>query len=128
MRKHLIIALILLFSLSLSACNKPEMPTETSIVLPKQETEIIEEASMQITTSEPATTEKSTTQVVVSKEEKEENISTSTTNLPQITEENQHQNLNQPKIKLLLKMFQRQLNQLKKLRFSPQNKPLKSKK
>ena len=53
MRKHFIIALILLFSVSISACNKAEIPAETSNVLPTQETEIIEETSTQITTSEP---------------------------------------------------------------------------
>ncbi len=85
MRKHFIIALIFLFSVSLSACNKAETPTETSSVLPTQEKEIFKETSTQITTSEPATTEKSTTQVVVPKEEQRENISTTTTTLPQIT-------------------------------------------
>ena len=86
MRKYLLIALILLFSLSLSACNKAEIPTETSSVLPTQETEIIEETSSQIPTSGPATTEKLITHVVISKEEKAENTSTSSTTLPQITE------------------------------------------
>ena len=61
MRNHFIITLILLFSVSLSACNKAEIPTETSSVLPTQEIEIIEETSTQITTLEPATTEKFTT-------------------------------------------------------------------
>ena len=61
MRKLFIIALILLFSASLSACNKAETLTETSSVLPTQETKVIEETSTQITTLEPATTEKFTT-------------------------------------------------------------------
>ena len=61
MRKHLIIALFLLFSVSLSTCNKAETPTETSSILPTQETEVIEKTSTQITTSKPTTTEKSTT-------------------------------------------------------------------
>ena len=61
MRKHFIIALVLLFSLSLSACNKAETSTETSSTLPTQETKVIEETSTQITTLEPATTEKFTT-------------------------------------------------------------------
>ena len=86
MRKHLIIALILLFSASLSACNKAEIPTETSGVLPTQEIEIIEETSTKITTSELSTTEKSTTQNAISKNEKTENTSASTTTLLQITE------------------------------------------
>lgn len=86
MRKHFIITLILLFSVSLSACNKAEMPTETSSILPTQKTEIIEETSTQITTSEPATREKSTIQIVISKEEKAENTSTSATTLPQMIE------------------------------------------
>ena len=86
MRKHFIIALVLLFTLSLSACNKAETPTETSSILPTQETEIIEKTSTQITTSEPATREESTTQFVISTEEKGENNSTSSTTLPQITE------------------------------------------
>ena len=85
MRKLFIIALILLFSVSLSACNKAEMPTETSSILPTQETKVIEEPSTQITTSELATTEKFTTQNAISKEEKEEKTPTSTTTLPQIT-------------------------------------------
>ena len=88
MRKHFIITLILLFSLSLSACNKAGTPTETNSVLPTQEVETIEETSTQITTSEPVTTEKSTTQNAISKEEKEEKeekTPTSTTTLPQIT-------------------------------------------
>ena len=75
MRNHLLIALLLLFAVSLSACNKAEMPTETSSVLPTQKTEIIEKTSTQITTSEPATREESTTQFVISTEEKEENNS-----------------------------------------------------
>ncbi len=86
MRKHFIIALFLLLSLSLSACTRVETPTDTSSVFPTQETEVIEETSTQITTLEPATTEKSTTQVVISTEEKKENTSTSTTTLPQMTE------------------------------------------
>lgn len=86
MRKHFIIALILLFSVSLSACNKAEIPTETSNVLPTQETEITEETSTQITTSEPIITEKSTTQIEAPKEEKMKNVSTTTTTLPQMTE------------------------------------------
>ena len=86
MRKHFIVALILLFSVSLSACNKGETSTETSSTLPTQEVEIIEETSTKITPSEPITTEKSATQVVISTEEKEENVSTLTTTLPQITE------------------------------------------
>ena len=86
MRKHFIIALILLFSLSLSACNKAEIPTETSSILPTQETEIIEETSSQIPTSEPVTTEKLTTQVVIPKEEQRENVSTTITTLQQIPE------------------------------------------
>ena len=86
MRKLFIITLILLFSASLSACNKAEIPTETSSNLPTQEVEIIEEASAQITTLEPAPTEKSTTQVVVPKEEQRKNVSTSKTTIPQITE------------------------------------------
>ena len=86
MRNHLLIALILLFALSLSACNKAETPTETSSVLPTQETEFIEETSNQITTSEPVTTEKSTAQIVISTEEKKVNYSTSSTTLPQIIE------------------------------------------
>ncbi len=57
MTKHFIIISILLFSLSLSACNKDEISTETSSVLPTQETEVIEETSTQITTSGPATAE-----------------------------------------------------------------------
>lgn len=85
MRKLFIIALILLFSASLSACNKAETLTETSSVLPTQETEVIEEPSTQITTSEP-TTEKSTTQVVITKNKKKKNVSTTTTTLPLITE------------------------------------------
>ena len=87
MRKHFIIALILLFSVSISACNKAEIPAETSNVLPTQETEIIEETSTQITTSEPAITEQFTTQVVVPKEEQREKILTTKTTLPQITKE-----------------------------------------
>ena len=59
MRKHFIITLILLFALSLSACNKAEIPTETNSTLPTQEVEVIEETSTQITTSGPATTENS---------------------------------------------------------------------
>ena len=86
MRKYFIITLLLLLSVSLSACNKAEMPTETSSVLPTQKTEGIEEASNQITTSKPVTTEKSTTQVVIPKEEQRENVSTTTTTLPQIAE------------------------------------------
>ena len=86
MRKYLIIAFILLFSASLSACTKAETPTEISSVLPTQKTEIIEKTSTQITTSEPATREESTTQFVISTEEKGENNSTSSTTLPQITE------------------------------------------
>ena len=86
MRKHFIIALFLLFSLSLSACTRVETPTDTSSILPTQETEVIEEVSNQITTSKPATTEKSTTQVEVPKEEKRKNVSTSTTTLQQIPE------------------------------------------
>ncbi len=86
MRKHFIIALILFFSLSLSACTKAKMPTKTSSVPPTPATEIIKETSIQATTSEPATTEQSTFQIVVPKEEKEENISTSATTIPQITE------------------------------------------
>ena len=82
MRKHFIIALILLFSVSISACNKAEIPAETSNVLPTQETEIIEETSTQITTSEPAITEQFTTQVVVPKEEQREKILTTKTTLP----------------------------------------------
>ncbi len=78
MKKHLIIALVLLFSLSLSACTKAEAPMKTGSALPNQETKII--------TSEPSTAEKSTTQTTAPKEEKEENTSTSTTTLPQITE------------------------------------------
>lgn len=85
MRKHFIIISILLFSLSLSACNKAEISTETNSTLPTQEAEIIEETSTQITTSEP-TTEKSTTQNAISKEEKKEKSQTSTTTLTQITE------------------------------------------
>ena len=86
MRKHFIIALVFIFTLSLAACNKAETPTETSSVLPTQKTEIIEKTSTQITTSDPAIREESTTQFVISTEEKEENNSTSSTTLPQITE------------------------------------------
>ena len=86
MRKYLIIAFILLFSASLSACTKAETPTEISSVLPTQETEITEETSTQITTLEPVAAEQSTAQVEISKEEKKENTSTSTTTLPQIIE------------------------------------------
>ena len=86
MRKHLIIALILLFALSLSACNKAETSTETSSTLPTQEVKVIEETLTQITSLEPATTEKSTTQVEVPKEEKRKNVSTTTTTLQQIPE------------------------------------------
>ena len=86
MRKYLIIAFILLFSASLSACTKAETPTEISSVLPTQETEITEETSTQNTTSEPVKTEKSTTQVVIPKDEQRKNVSTTTTTLPQITE------------------------------------------
>ena len=103
MRKHLIIALILLFSASLSACNKAEMPADTSSVLPTQETEVIEETSTQIATSEPATTEKFTTQVEFPKEEKEENVSTSTTTLPQIAEVKPTQKPKPPEDKTTLK-------------------------
>ncbi len=46
----------------------------------------LKEPSTQIIASEPATTEKCTTQVVAPKEEQKENILTSTTTLPQITE------------------------------------------
>ena len=102
MRKLFIIALILLFSASLSACNKAETLTETSSVLPTQETEVIEEPSTQITTSEP-TTEKSTIQVVILKEEKEENTSTSTTTLPQITEVKPTQKPKPPENKTTIK-------------------------
>ena len=86
MRNHLIIAFILLFALSLSACNKAKTPTETSNVLPTQETKVIEENSMQIITLEPETTKKSTAQVEAPKDVKRKNVSTSTTTLPQITE------------------------------------------
>ena len=86
MRKYLLIALIQLLSVSLSACNKAEKPTETSSVLPTQEIEIIEETSTKITTSELSTTEKSTTQVVIPKEEQSKNASTASTILTQITE------------------------------------------
>ena len=86
MRKYFIITLLLLLSVSLSACNKAEMPTEISSALPTQETEITEETSTQNATSEPVTTEKSTTQVVIPKEEQRENVSTTTTTLPQIAE------------------------------------------
>lgn len=88
MTKHFIIISILLFSLSLSACNKDEISTETSSVLSTQETEVIEETSTQITTSGPATAEKSTSQVALPKEEKRKNVSTTTTTLPQIAEVN----------------------------------------
>ena len=103
MRKYLLIALILLFSLSLSACNKAEIPTETSSILPTQETEIIEETSSQIPTSEPVTTEELTTQVVISKEEKEENTSISTTTLPQMIEVKPTQKPKPPEDKTTLK-------------------------
>ena len=86
MRKHFIIALVLLFSLSLSACNKAETSTETSSTLPTQGTKVIEETSTQITTLETATTEKSTTQVEAPKEDKRKNVSTTTTTLLQTTE------------------------------------------
>ena len=70
MRKRFIITLLLLLSVSLSACNKAETPTETSSVLATQETEVIEESSTQITTLEPVTIKKSTTQVEAPTEEK----------------------------------------------------------
>lgn len=50
MKNHLIIALILFFTLSLSACNKTETPTKARSNLPTQETEVFEKASIQITT------------------------------------------------------------------------------
>ena len=103
MRKYLLIALILLFALSLSACNKAKTSTETSSNLPTQEVEIIEETSTQNVTSEPATTEKFTTQVEFPKEEKEENVSTSTTTLPQIAEVKPTQKPKPPEDKTTLK-------------------------
>lgn len=57
MRKLFIITLVLFFALSLPACNKTETQIETSSVLPTQESEVIEETSSQISTSEPVTTE-----------------------------------------------------------------------
>ena len=103
MRKLFIITLILLFSASLSACNKAEIPTETISVLPTQETEVIEETSTQITTSEPVTTEKSTTQVEAPKAEKRKNISTTTTTLPQIPEVKPTQKPKPPENKTTIK-------------------------
>ena len=103
MRKLFIITLISLFALSLLACNKAEIPTETSSVLPTQKTEIIEKTSTQITTSEPATTEKSTTLVIVPKEEQRENVSTTTTTLQQIPEVKPTQNPKPPEDKTTLK-------------------------
>ena len=103
MRKHLIIALILLFSVSLSACNKAETPTEISSALPTQKTEVIEEISPQITTSEPAITEKSATLVIIPKEKQREIVSTSTTTSPQITEVKPTQNPKPPEDKTTLK-------------------------
>ena len=84
MRKHFIIALVFIFTLSLAACNKAETPTETSSVLPTQKTEIIEKTLTQITTSDPAIREESTTQFVISTEEKEENNSTCITDVEQV--------------------------------------------
>ena len=69
MRKHFIITLILLFSVSLSTCNKAEILTETSSVFPTQETEIIKEPSTQITTLESSTIEKTTTSITIPNEE-----------------------------------------------------------
>ena len=103
MRKHFIITLILLFALSLSACNKAETSTETSSNLPTQDAEIIEETSTKITPSEPVTTEKSTTQVIVSKEEKRKNISTTTTTLPQMIEVKPTQKPKSPENKTTIK-------------------------
>ena len=122
MRKHFIITLILLFALSLSACNKAETSTETSSNLPTQDAEIIEETSTEtssnlptqdaeiieetstkITPSEPVTTEKSTTQVIVSKEEKRKNISTTTTTLPQMIEVKPTQKPKSPENKTTIK-------------------------
>ena len=71
--------------------------------LPIQETEVIEETSSQISTSEPVTTEKSTTQVVISTVEKEENNLTSSTTLPQITEVKPTQNPKPTEAKTTLK-------------------------
>ena len=103
MRKLFIITLVLLFTLSLSACNKAETSTETSSNLPTQETEIIEENSTQITTSEPATIEKSTTQVEAPKEEKRKNVSTTIMTLPQIREVKPTQKPKQTEDKTTLK-------------------------
>ena len=103
MRKYFIIALIFLFSLSLSTCNKAEIPTKTNSVLPTQETNIIKETSTKITTSKPSTTEKSTTQIEALKEEKMKNVSTTTTTLLQTTEVKPTQKLKSTEDKTTLK-------------------------
>ncbi len=105
MRKHFIISLILLFSLSLSACTKSKIPTETSTIIPVPVTETIEETSTQITTSEPETTEKSTSQIAVSKGEKMKIFQLLQRLYHKLQKLNQSKNLNQLKIKLLSKMF-----------------------